>query len=149
MSCSLLLYNDGSFAFTNSCWQLDCSSLNTLCSPRSRTLSNLRVSEALQNCHSKWQHVKYGRIAALKRCNLASFGKRFPSLIITPILWLAFLQTLRICILTFRPQSIVTPWSSKLSDTIISLPLTVILVLSPQFTIYFECSSFDGFDDEL
>ena len=149
MSCSLLLYNDGSFAFTNSCWQLDCLSLHTARSPRSCILSNLRVSEALEKCHTKWQYVKCGRIAALKRCNLASFGKRFPSLIITPILWLAFLQTLRICKLTFRPQSIVTPWSSKLSDTIISLPLTVILVLSPQFTFYFECSSFDSFDDEL
>ena len=149
MSCSLLLYNDGSFAFTNSCWQLDCLSLNTARSPRSCILSNLRVSEALEKCHTKWKYVKCGRIAALKRCNLASFGKRFPSLIITPILWLALLQTLRICKLTFRPQSIVTPWSSKLSDTIISLPLTVILVLSPQFTFYFECSSFDSFDDEL
>ena len=103
MSCSLLqdgLLHDGSFAFTNSCWSLHCLSLNTARSPRSCTLSNLWVSEALQKCHTKWQYVKCGRIAALKRCNLASVGIRFLSLIITPILWLAFLQTFLICKLT-------------------------------------------------
>ena len=131
MSCSLLLYNDGSFAFTNSCWWLDCLSLNTARSPRSCSLSNPQVSKALQKCHTKWQYVKCGRIAAFKRCYLASVGMRFLNLIITAILWLAFLQTLLICKLKFRPPSIVTPRSSKLSDSIISLPLIVILVLSP------------------
>ena len=45
---------------------------------------------------------------------------------ITPIHWLAFLQTLLIYKLKFRPQSIIPPRSSKLSDFIISLPLTLI-----------------------
>ena len=99
----------------------------------------------------KWQYVKCGRIAALKRCNLASVGIRFLSLIITPILWLAFLQTLLICKLKFRPQSIVTPRSSKLSDSIICLPLTVILVCHHSSHFYYGCSSFDifsGFPEE-
>ena len=45
---------------------------------------------------------------------------------ITPIHWLAFLQTLLIYKLKFRPQSLIPPRSSKLSDFIISLPLTLI-----------------------
>ena len=97
MSCSLLLYHHGHFPFTNSCWSLHCLSLNTARSPRSCTLSILWVSEALQICHTK---CKCGRIAALKRCNLASVGIRFLSFIITPVIWLAFITNMQIRIQT-------------------------------------------------
>lgn len=63
------------------------------------------------------------------RRNLASFGMRFLNLMITPILWLAFFHSLLISTFKLRPQSIVTPRSFNFSDSIISLPLTVIHIL--------------------
>ena len=72
-------------------------SLYTALSPRSWILSSLRVSLALQKCQTRWQYVKYGKIADLKSTNFAVVGIRFLNLIITPTLWLALLHTSLMC----------------------------------------------------
>ena len=69
------------------------------------------------------------------RCNLASVGMRFLKLMITPILWLAFLHTLLICTSKLRPQSLVTPRSFKFLYTFCRY----------RSHFYSECSSFDIF----
>ena len=53
--------------------------------------------------------MRYERIAALKRCSLATEGTKFLSLISTPILWLAFLHVIFMCTLKLSLLSIVTP----------------------------------------
>ena len=69
---------------------------------------------------------------------MASVGVRFLNLIITSILWPAFLQTLLLCTLKLISQSIVGPRSFKFSVSIIPLPWTVRHILSPQVTLLFR-----------
>ena len=85
---------------------------------------------------------KMRRIAALQRYKLFLVGMIFLTLTITPILQLAFLQTLLIRTLKLRLQSIVSSLHQyrnfKFSDSIIFLPLTVVHILSPQVKLLFR-----------
>ena len=104
-------------------------SLYTALSPRSWILSSLRVSLALQKCQTRWQYVKYGKIADLRSINFVVVGIRFLNLIITPTLWLALLHTSLMCSLKFNLLSIVTPKIFNESDDLIILPFRFKLVL--------------------
>ena len=72
-------------------------------------LSALGLLETLQKCQAVPQYVRCGKIAGLNNCNLARAGKRFFSLLSTPICWLVFLQSSPIWLLEFITGSIFTP----------------------------------------
>ena len=112
-SCKRLFSSVGRSAFSNSCSQLELLSLKTALSPLSCSLSNFRVSLALQKCHSRWQYVRNGN-RLLNNINLDFIGIRLRSLIRTPILWLAFLQIEIICSEKFSLESNTTPRSMTL-----------------------------------
>ena len=75
--------------------------------------------------------MRYGRIAALKRCSLETVGTKFLSLISTPILWLVFLHVIFMCTLKLSLLSIVTPSNLILYIESMSVPCTFTFISSP------------------
>ena len=83
--------------------------LTTILKAISCNRSTLGLLETLQKCQAVPQYVRCGKIAGLNNCNLARAGKRFFSLLSTPICWLVFLQSSPIWLLEFITESIFTP----------------------------------------
>ena len=66
MSCSLLFSKLGSFALFRSSGSLALF-LKMARRPLSRNCSILQESLALQKCHTRWQYVRCGNIAVIKK----------------------------------------------------------------------------------
>ena len=92
---------------------------------RSCTLSTFLASEALQKCHVRWQYVKYGNIEDLHKSNFASVGIRFLNLERTPTLWLAFIHSSLMCLLSTRCSSMLTP--RRLMSAVLSMTCALIV----------------------
>ena len=112
-------------------------------------LASFRASLDLQKCQTKWQYVRYGKIADLNRTSLAFVGIKFLSVMITPILWLAFLQIELIWSVKLSLESIATPRRLRLSTDLISSLFTqiacaalfILTVANVHSLIFFEVSS--------
>ena len=109
ISCRRLLTKLGSFALLNSSSYAAVLLLYTARSARSCTLSSFLVSDALQKCHTVWQYVRFGRIAALYSWSLASVGIIFLRRTKTPTFLLACLHISLTCLLNLSLSSNVTP----------------------------------------
>ena len=83
--------------------------LTTILKAISCNRSTLGLLETLQKCRAVPQYVRCGKIAGLNNCNLARAGKRFFSLLSTPICLHVFLQSSPIWLLEFITESIFTP----------------------------------------